>query len=192
MARERNQIGKHMGSEERMSDDLSPSLIAFAENEWGEFWTANERLSLAEFAAIARAEGRAETEALRAEIAQHMQAAQAEVARLRAAIQEFGKGEGADFRAAVVRACDERIDAYKHEAREARREVDALRQLAMKNASTMEVARRRLRGDFGAKTSELNMAIDETRAALAAAKEKAGDPKAAGQVHAEARPDVKG
>jgi hypothetical protein len=47
-----------------------------------------------------------------------------EVARLKGVISEFGKGEGEAFRAATIAACDERIAAYKHEAREAKKRLE--------------------------------------------------------------------
>jgi hypothetical protein len=48
---------------------------------------------------------------------------EAEIERLKGVISEFGKGEGETFRAATVAACDERIAAYKHEAREAKKHL---------------------------------------------------------------------
>jgi hypothetical protein len=45
----------------------------------------------------------------------------AEINRLKGVISEFGIGEGEAFRAATVAACDERIAAYKLEAREAKK-----------------------------------------------------------------------
>lgn len=49
----------------------------------------------------------------------------AEIERLKGVITEFGKGEGEAFRAATIAACDERIAAYKHEAREAIKRAEA-------------------------------------------------------------------
>jgi hypothetical protein len=61
---------------------------------------------------------------------------EAEIGRLRGVISEFGKGEGEAFRAATVAACDERIAAYKHEAREAVKRAEAAeRKLGSRNDS---------------------------------------------------------